>query len=214
MRDYTLVDRLLIEVDQGLRTVYGNTPTPQRPSPAAALDGKPDVLPRSARRLSGRLLRVDHAGEVAAQGLYQGQALVARDPHVREHMRRSASEENDHLAWCDERIAQLGSHRSLLGPFWYLGSYLLGAVAGMAGDRWSLGFVSETERQVVRHIDDHLRRLPAADMKSQAILAQMRIDEGQHVHKATDAGAQELPRPFKGLMTLMSKVMTRTAYWV
>lgn len=213
MRNYSWTDKFLIEVDQALRTVHGTQQT-RRPNPAEIAGANVDALPLSARRLSRRLLRVDHAGEVAAQGLYQGQALTARDAKVRERMRHSAEEENDHLAWTYERIRQLGGRRSLFGPFWYLGSYALGAAAGLAGDRWSLGFVSETERQVVRHLDDHLQRLPAGDRQSHAILAQMRIDEGRHAQAATHAGGQELPGAFKRMMTLMSKAMTRTAYWL
>ncbi len=214
MRTYSLLDRFLIEVDQALRTVYGAPPAAARLNPAEAVETAQDALPAPARRLSGRLLRVNHAGEVSAQGLYQGQALTARSPSIRDQMRRSAKEENDHLAWCNQRLAELGSHKSFLGPLWYLGSYALGAAAGLAGDRWSLGFVTETERQVVRHLEEHMQRLPAGDKKSQAILAQMKIDEAHHAHAATSAGAKALPGQIKRLMTLMSKVMTRTAYWV
>jgi ubiquinone biosynthesis monooxygenase Coq7 len=211
MRRYSWADKLLIEADQALSTVYG-TQRARRSNPMEIAGN--EALPPSARRLSGRLLRVDHAGEVAAQGLYQGQALTARDAKVRQRMRHSAEEENDHLAWCHERILELGGRRSLFGPFWYLGSYALGAAAGLAGDRWSLGFVSETERQVVRHLDDHLQRLPAGDRRSQAILAQMKVDEAQHAKTATLAGGQELPGAFRQAMALMSTVMTRTAYWL
>lgn len=214
MRVYSLLDRFLIEVDQALRTVYGAPPLARRTNPAEATDVGKNTLPAPARRLSGRLLRVNHAGEVSAQGLYQGQALTARNASVRDQMRRSADEENDHLAWCDQRLAELGSSRSWFGPFWYLGSYALGAAAGLAGDRWSLGFVTETERQVVKHLEDHMQRLPAGDRESHAILEQMKIDETHHAHTAISAGAEELPMPFKRLMTLMSKVMTRTAYWI
>lgn len=214
MRTYSLLDRLLIEADQALRTVYGAPPAAQRPSPAEPIEAREDLLPRAARRLSGRLLRVDHAGEISAQGLYHGQSLTARDPNVRDRMRHSAQEENDHLAWCDQRIAALESHKSWLNPLWYMGSYALGAVAGLAGDRWSLGFVNETEQQVVKHLEDHLQRLPAGDAKSQAVLAQMKIDEAHHADAAMTAGAQQLPGPFKRLMSLTSKVMTRTAYWI
>jgi 3-demethoxyubiquinol 3-hydroxylase len=203
-----------MEADQALRTVYGKPPASGRPSPADAIDANEDEMPKPARRLSGRLLRVDHAGEISAQGLYQGQALTARDPSIRDQMQRSAAEENDHLAWCDQRLGELGSRKSWLRPFWYMGSYMLGAAAGLAGDRWSLGFLTETERQVVKHLEDHMQRLPAGDKKSQAVLAQMKIDEAHHAHTAISAGAQELPRPIKRLMTLMSKVMTRTAYWI
>jgi 3-demethoxyubiquinol 3-hydroxylase len=213
MRAYSLLDKFLIEADEALRTIYGASPTPQRPNPALKMPEGDHALPAEARRLAGRLLRVDHAGEVAAQGLYRGQALTARDANTRERMQHSAVEENDHLAWCDDRLAELGSHRSRLGPFWYLGSYVLGAVAGLAGDRWSLGFVNETEQQVVEHIDDHLQRLPTGDIKSRAVLVQMKIDEAHHAAVAQSAGGQILPRPIRRLMRLAAKFMTRTAYW-
>jgi 3-demethoxyubiquinol 3-hydroxylase len=214
MRAYSRFDTFLIETDQALRTVFGAPPRPQRTNPAAGVESGDHALPASARRLSGRLLRVDHAGEMSAQGLYRGQALTACNAATRAQMQQSAAEENDHLAWCDERIRALGSHRSALGPFWYFGSYALGAIAGLAGDRWSLGFVNETEQQVVEHLDDHLQRLPAGDKQSQAILKQMKIDEAHHAHVALNAGAQALPRPIRRLMRLTSKVMTRTAYWL
>ncbi len=214
MRTYSLLDKFFIEADKALRTVYGAPPTPQRPNPALKVPEGNHDLPAEARRLAGRLLRVDHAGEVAAQGLYRGQALTARNTNTRERMQHSADEENDHLAWCSDRLVELGSHRSRLGPFWYLGSYVLGAVAGLAGDRWSLGFVNEAEQQVVQHIDDHLKRLPAGDIKSRAVLAQMKIDEAQHAAVAQSAGGQLLPQPIRRLMRLTAKFMTRTAYWI
>lgn len=214
MHAYSLLDRFLIETDQALHTIYGAPPAPQRPNPAAMVAVGDYALPSQARRLAGRLLRVDHAGEVSAQGLYRGQALTARDAATREQMQRSADDENDHLAWCDDRLAELGSRRSRLGPLWYLGAYALGAIAGLAGDRWSLSFVSETERQVVEHIDNHLQRLPAGDKRSHAVLAQMKIDEAHHADVAENAGGQVLPRPIKRFMRLTSKLMTGTAYWV
>jgi ubiquinone biosynthesis monooxygenase Coq7 len=199
--------------DQALRAVHTRPPTTGRPYPADAVTPA-QPLSEAERRLSGRLLRVDHAGEVAAQGLYQGQALTAHEPKVRERMQRSAEEENDHLAWCDRRIETLGSYTSHLGPLWYLGSYTIGALAGLAGDRWSLGFVRETERQVIRHLDEHLGRLPPQDQESRAILEQMKVDEAHHAYVAERAGAVELPAPVRGLMRLVSKVMTTTAYWI
>jgi ubiquinone biosynthesis monooxygenase Coq7 len=158
------------------------------------------------------LLRVDHAGEVCAQALYQGQALTARRADVRSRLEQAAREENDHLAWCGRRLEELGSHRSLLNPLWYAGSFAIGALAGLAGDRWSLGFLAETERQVVRHLDGHLADLPPDDMKSRAILEQMREDEGRHATTAVDAGAAELPGAVKGLMAGVSRVLTAVAY--
>ena len=157
-------------------------------------------------------MRINHAGEVAAQGLYEGQSLTARLPEVREKMERAAMEENDHLAWCESRINELGSHKSLLNPLWYGGSLAIGAIAGLAGDKWSLGFVTETERQVVHHLDSHLAQLNENDQKSRAILEQMKEDEGQHATTALHAGGAELPQPIKKLMSLTSKVMTKAAY--
>ncbi len=159
-------------------------------------------------------MRINHSGEVAAQGLYQGQALTARLPQVRDKMQRAAQEENDHLAWCEHRLKQMGTHTSYLNPLWYLGSVAIGAAAGIAGDKWSLGFVAETEHQVVRHLDEHLSRLPSQDGKSRAILEQMRVDEGQHATHALDGGGVPLPEPIRKVMSLTSKVMTRTAYWI
>ncbi len=158
------------------------------------------------------LMRVNHAGEIAAQGLYQGQAATARLEQVRESMERAAEEENDHLAWCEERLAELGSRPSILNPVWYAGAFTIGAAAGLIGDRWSLGFVAETERQVVRHLDDHLDRLPEGDSRSRAILAQMKIDEQHHGAVAENAGGAALPRPVRHLMGIVSRVMTRGAY--
>ncbi len=210
MRDYSPLDRLIAQFDTGLRTVFGQPITTERADPADAVeDGE---LSDRERELSARLMRINHAGEVAAQGLYQGQALTARLPEVRDKMERAALEENDHLAWCENRVEELGSHTSYLNPLWYLGSVTIGALAGLAGDKWSLGFVAETEHQVVRHLDDHLARISPNDHKSRAILEQMKIDEGQHATTALAAGGAPLPAPIQGLMKLTSKVMTTLAY--
>lgn len=209
MRQLSPLDHLLGAIDQSLRTVYAKPATTARPNPATGL---PEAeLSDDERHLTGRLLRIDHAGEVAAQGLYQGQAITARDAGIREQMRRSADEENDHLSWCEARLEATGAHKSYLNPFWYWGSFGIGALAGIAGDRWSLGFVDETEQQVVRHLDDHLARLPQDDQRSRAVLVQMREDEAHHAHKARTAGAAKLPAPIRGLMRVVSKVMTTTA---
>lgn len=210
-RHFTPIDRFIEGLDQALHTVLGPAPEPSRPSPAREL---PEAeLDTAEVDLAGRLMRVNHAGEISAQALYQGQALTARLPTVRDKMERAATEENDHLAWTEARIRELGTHTSLLAPFWYAGSFTVGALAGLAGDKWSLGFVVETERQVVRHLDSHLARLPEKDAKSRAILNQMKEDETRHATTALAAGAAELPAPVKSLMALTSKVMTRTAYW-
>jgi ubiquinone biosynthesis monooxygenase Coq7 len=159
-------------------------------------------------------MRVNHCGEVAAQALYQGQALTARLETVRERMEQAALEENDHLEWCERRVKALGGHLSYLNPLWYLGSFAIGAVAGAVGDKWSLGFVAETEKQVIAHLEDHLDRVSQNDKKSRAVLEQMKIDEAHHGAVARAAGGAELPGPIKQLMGLASRVMTRTAYWV
>lgn len=213
MREYTLFDRFLIGMDQALQTVHAPPRTTERENPAEDIPDADD-LPAIDRDLAGRLMRINHAGEIAAQGLYQGQALTARDPQVKQQMQRSSEEENDHLAWCEQRIQELDGHKSRLGPFWYLGSYAIGATAGLLGDKWSLGFVRETENQVVEHIDGHMNRLSEQDLRSRAILEQMRVDEARHAYKASLAGAANLPSPVRGLMRLASRVMTGTAYWV
>lgn len=209
-RDYSPVDRFLMHVDTGLRTVFGRPRVTERPNPAE--DIAETELTEAEKELAGRLMRINHAGEVAAQGLYEGQALTARLAEVRDKMERAAMEENDHLAWCESRINQLGSHKSFLNPLWYGGSLAIGAIAGLAGDKWSLGFVTETERQVVRHLDSHLAQLSERDQKSRVILEQMKEDEGHHATTALHAGGAELPKPIKKLMTLTSKIMTRSAY--
>ena len=209
-RHYSPADKFLMHIDTGLRTVLGRPQTTERPNPAE--DIEESELTDADKDLAGRLMRITHAGEVAAQGLYEGQSLTARLPEVREKMERAAMEENDHLAWCESRINELGSHKSLLNPLWYGGSLAIGAIAGLAGDKWSLGFVTETERQVVRHLDSHLAQLNENDQKSRAILEQMKEDEGHHATTALHAGGAELPEPIKKLMALTSKVMTKTAF--
>lgn len=211
-RAYTLADRLVMNLDQGLRTVFGRPVTTERPDPARGVAEA--ELAEPERKLAGRLMRVNHSGEVAAQALYQGQALTAELPQVRATMERAAQEENDHLAWCETRIRQLGTHKSLLNPLWYTGSFAIGALAGAIGDKWSLGFVAETEHQVVKHLSDHLERLPSQDARSRAVLEQMREDEAHHATVAIESGAARLPEPVQRLMTVTAKVMTRTAFWV
>ncbi len=211
-RQYTRLDHLINGADQALRTVFGNPPTTERDDPA--VDVQKSHLNAKQRRHSAGLMRVNHVGEVCAQALYQGQALTARDSKVRDAMSRAADEENDHLLWCRERVQELGSHTSYLNPIWYLGSLSLGLIAGAAGDKWSLGFVAETERQVVKHLDKHYSELPEQDNKSRAVVAQMKIDEAKHASMAVASGAAELPVPVKQAMRLMSKIMTTTAYYI
>ena len=209
-RHYSPADKFLMHLDTGLRTVLGRPQTTERPNPAEDIEDA--ELTESEKDLAGRLMRINHAGEVAAQGLYEGQSLTARLPEVRDKMERAAMEENDHLAWCENRLNELGSHKSVLNPLWYGGSLAIGALAGLAGDKWSLGFVNETENQVVRHLDSHLAQISEMDNKSRAILEQMKEDEGHHATAALHAGGAELPGPIKKFMGLTSKVMTRTAY--
>ena len=211
-RKYSPLDHLLMGVDVGVRTLLGQPKITERVNPA--INESETELSETDRELAGRLMRINHAGEVAAQGLYQGQALTAKLPDVREKMERAALEENDHLDWCEKRITETGTHVSYLNPVWYAGSVAIGALAGIAGDKWSLGFVAETEHQVVKHLNEHLQRLPESDNKSRAILEQMKQDEGRHATVAIEAGGAELPAPIKNLMGLCSKVMTRTAFWI
>jgi 3-demethoxyubiquinol 3-hydroxylase len=204
------LDQLLAAADEALRALTGST-TAARPSPCS--DRRtPDS--ENDRRLSSGLMRVNHTGEICAQALYSGQALVARDPRVREALQAAAAEERDHLAWCRDRLAQLQSRPSLLDPLWYAGSLAFGVASGLAGDRWSLGFLAETEAQVERHLDGHLERLPADDRCSRAIVARMREDESRHGETGRAMGAADLPYPVKLAMRAASRVMTRTAYWV
>lgn len=208
MRHLSRLDKLLVEIDQSLRTVYATAPLSGRPLPAEDMQSA-GSLTDAEKRTAASLMRINHAGEVAAQGLYRGQALNAKDPTVKAQMAQSAAEENDHLNWCETRLKALDSHKSYLGPFWYWGSYSLGVIAGAAGDRWSLGFVKETEDQVTRHIDQHLQKLPPADKASHSVLLQMKQDEQHHADVAQQAGAARLPWAVrKVFMPLTSKVMT------
>jgi ubiquinone biosynthesis monooxygenase Coq7 len=211
-RQLTVIDQLIAGVDGALRTAFTPATVTGRPNPGAELAG--ELRDDAERRHVAGLMRVNHAGEIAAQGLYQGQAATADLPEVREAMEHAAAEEIDHLAWCEQRLTELGSRPSLLGPLWYAGAFAIGAGAGLVGDRWSLGFVAETERQVVRHLEEHLGMLPKADARSRAILEKMREDELEHGSAARAAGGAELPAPVKGVMGLVSKVMTRGAYWL
>lgn len=211
-RHYTPIDALLINIDQAIRTLFGQPATTGRPHPAA--ETPPTELPPAEQIQTARLMRVNHTGEVCAQALYQGQALTARLETVRERMEQAAGEENDHLVWCKIRLQELDSHTSRLNPLFYAGAFALGALAGKAGDRWSLGFVAETEHQVVEHLDSHLRRLPVDDQHTRAILEQMRDDEAQHATQALAAGGIPLPLSIRQLMRGAAKVMTGTTYWV
>lgn len=208
-RDLSPADRLIRAVDQALRTVAAAN-VAARPYPAEAIPD--EVADPTARMHAAGLMRVNHTGEIAAQALYHGQALTARDPALRTQLEEAARDETDHLAWCERRVRELDGHVSLLAPAWYAGSYLIGAVAGLAGDRLSLGFVAETERQVVEHLQSHLRELPAGDLRSREVVARMRDDEARHGAVARDSGARELPEAIRRLMRHTARVMTRTAY--
>ncbi len=204
---FSPLDHLIVAADEALRALAGVAP-PARPSPAGENSGGDDP------RVSAGLMRVNHTGEICAQALYNGQALFARDPHVREALQAAAGEERDHLAWCRARLRELGSRPSLLDPAWYAASFGLGVLSGLAGDRWSMGFLAETEAQVERHLEGHLERLPATDARSRAVVEQMRADENRHGRMGRGLGGRELPLPVKAAMRLCSKVMTRTAYYV
>lgn len=204
-------DRLILAFDRALRTVFGpshaSRPVPGENLPESELDP-------AQKAEAAALMRIDHVGEVCAQALYQGQALTARNSAAKAALEKAAAEEVDHLAWTERRIAELGGRRSLLNPLWYAGSYAIGAVAGLAGDRWNLGFLAETENQVVAHLDSHLKRLSHQDAKSRAILMAMKRDEAKHATTALHMGGSELPFGVKLAMKAASKVMTTTAYWV
>ena len=207
---FTALDRFLVVADNALRTVSGATHS-SRPSPGEKCA---DPADDEARRHVAGLMRVDHAGEVCAQALYAGQSLMARSDEVRSALEQAGAEERDHLAWCAERLRELDSHPSLLSPFWYAGSFALGVASGLAGDRWSMGFLVETERQVEKHLDGHLDRLPPDDTRSRAILEQMREDEARHAVVAEEMGGASLPFPVRAMMRLSSRVMTRVAYYI
>jgi ubiquinone biosynthesis monooxygenase Coq7 len=217
-RDYTPADRLLMQVGKGLG-LLARGPFAPRPSapmssryPAERVAEAP--LDERERKHAAGLMRVNHAGEVSAQALYHGQALVARDHEVREHLLRAAAEERNHLQWCDARLRELGEQPSALSPLWYAGSFVIGAAAGLVGDKASLGFVEETERQVVDHLNEHLGKLPRQDRRSRAILEAMRVDEERHSEEAVEAGASPVPAPVRKLMAGVSRIMKFGAYRV
>jgi ubiquinone biosynthesis monooxygenase Coq7 len=209
-RNYTRLDRLIASVDEALRISTGEAPTPQRENPAG--DIPPAMLDDEESRHVAGLMRINHTGEVCAQALYAGQAATARLDETRESMQQAADDEIDHLAWCEERLKELDSRPSILNPLWYAGSFTIGALAGIAGDRWSLGFVKETENQVEAHLQDHLERLPEGDGRSQAILDQMKTDEARHAEMAEEAGARDLPRPIQSAMAFTAGIMKTLAY--
>ena len=211
-RQFSLIDRIIIGFDNAVHTLLNNNSKSTRENPS-------NTIPESSLTTEEKfqavcLMRVNHSGEVCAQALYQGQALTAKSDEIRYKLEQSGLEEYDHLAWCHSRITELGSHTSYLNPLWYAGSFTLGIIAGLAGDKWNLGFIAATEYQVVEHLNNHLQRLPQSDLKSQAILQQMRDDENQHAETAISAGAAVLPLPVQMAMRVTSKLMTYSSYWV
>ncbi len=211
MRQYTGLDKLIHSFDQALRSLVPGATAAHRDNPANT--SQTQLAVSEARHVAG-LMRVNHSGEVCAQALYHGQALTAKLPNVRREMEQAAIEEQDHLAWCEDRLKELDSHTSLLNPVWYGLSFGMGALAGIAGDKYSLGFVAETERQVSLHLEDHIRQLPEQDDRSRQILVQMNEDELHHRDTALNAGGVDLPVPVRIVMTGISKLMTKTSYFI
>lgn len=203
-------DTILSELDDALRTLFA-TAHAGKPAPGEDL---PADLTEDEQRLSTRLMRVDHAGEVCAQALYRGQIAVARNAQVRTLLERAANEETEHLAWTEQRLSELGGRKSVLNPLWYFNSFAIGVVSGLIGDRWSLGFLAETERQVEQHLQGHLQRLPAQDQRSRAIVAQMKQDEAGHATSARRQGAAQLPQPARAAMKLLARIMTTSSHWI
>lgn len=212
-RNYTIFDRICLGLDQVVRALTDNVQTTQAAYPAEKLTDAPELTDDERRHAAG-LMRVNHAGEICAQALYHGQGLVSRNHRIQAHMQQAALEEGDHLAWCKQRLDELQSHTSYLKPLWYAGSFCIGMVAGLIGDKWSLGFVVETERQVIKHLESHIHLLPMQDSRSYQILKQMEADETKHRNEAIASGAHELPMVVKKGMALTAKVMVKTAYWV
>ena len=207
-----LIDLLINEVDKGLKYSTQNYQTESRPYPADKIEQ--DSLNEFEKNHSAGLMRVNHSGEVCAQALYRGQALTAKLGDTRTKMEQAASEELDHLSWCNKRLEELNNQPSILNPIWYGMSFSIGAIAGLIGDNWSLGFVHETEEQVVKHLDGHLDKLSKKDLKTKAVIEKMRIDEEQHSHDALEAGAEILPDEIKDLMSKVAKLMTNSSYHI
>lgn len=211
-RHYSFFDKLCLGIDQALRALTDQAQTTEAPYPAQDLEEA--SLNEDERKQAAAFMRINHAGEICAQALYHGQGLVTRCHEVQVKMQQAALEEGNHLSWCKKRLEELGSHTSYLNPLWYAGSFCIGMTAGMIGDAWSLGFVAETERQVIKHLDGHLQQLPAQDLRSQHILKQMEADESKHRDEAINAGAKELPHAIKTAMAFTAKIMVKTARWI
>lgn len=205
------MDRFIVAFDRGLRTLFAE-PRSQRPQPGSE---EADVaLDDTSKKHVAALMCVNHCGEICAQALYSGQSLTARNPRTAHALQQAAREETEHLAWCEQRIRELGGRKSLLNPVWYGGSFALGTLSGLLGDKWNLGFLAETERQVGKHLESHLAQLPNDDARSRAVLQQMHTDETRHANTAVRHGAAELPKPVKSAMRLASRIMTRTSYYL
>lgn len=211
-RHYTFLDKLCLGVDQAVRALIGTVKTSGSVYPGKNIEDS--ELNEAQRKHAAALMRINHAGEICAQALYHGQGVVSRSIEVQEKMHLAAIEEGDHLTWCQQRLNELGSHSSYLNPLWYAGSFCIGMVAGMVGDKWSLGFVAETERQVIAHLKNHLNTLPVEDKRSYSILQKMEADEAKHRDDAVSLGAKNLPSFIQKGMTLTSKVMVKTAYYI
>lgn len=211
-KKFSFLDKLCLQADHALRVIHDINIKSARANPAATIDDS--ELTTDEQKHAAGLMRVNQVGEICAQALYQGQAFTTRNAQIKHDMQQAANEELDHLMWCNQRLAELHSHQSYLNPFWYASAFSLGALAGILNDAWSLGFVVATERQVEKHLATHLEKLPQNDLKSRAIVAQMKIDEAEHADAALNAGAKILPHWVQTIMGFQAKVMTTTAYWV
>ncbi len=209
MRNFSVIDQVLSQMDRALYAMFAKPKSFSTEEFTTTTNISEDDKKRSAR-----LMRVNHAGEMAAQGLYRGHMLTARDAAIKQQLSDAAAEEQTHLSWCNQRLEELNDQPSVFDPAWYLGSFAIGATVGLLGDKWTLGFISETEKQVVKHLDKHLERLPDNDHASREILLKMRDDEAHHDRNAQNAGAEELPAPAKLAMHAVSKIMTKTSYWI
>lgn len=211
-RRYSLLDEICMGVDLAMRSVFGKAETTGRNNPAAGVTEP--LLTKEQRHHAAGLMRVNHTGEVCAQALYHAQGLSSRNKEIKARMQQAAIEEGDHLLWCNTRLTELGSHTSYLNPFWYAGSFAIGLAAGLIGDKWNLGFVAETEHQVIQHLEKHMKLLPQEDLKSFKVLEQMQIDEAKHRDEAVKAGAAVLPEMAKKLMRVTSALMVKTVYLI
>jgi ubiquinone biosynthesis monooxygenase Coq7 len=209
---YSFIDQVCLGIDQAVRALCDNVMTTGQPYPAEKIEDV--VLTPTQSEHSAAIMRVNHAGEICAQGLYHGQGIVSNSDRVQDKLKQAAIEEGDHLTWCRKRLDELNSHTSYLNPFWYAGSFCIGIIAGLIGDQWSLGFVAETERQVVSHLNNHINILPKEDQRSLQILKKMESDEAHHRDEAMALGAAHLPVIVKKAMAFSAKIMVKTSYWI